>query len=220
VLPPLGAEVGFEQHSPHHAFDVYTHTAYVTESVPKELTLRWAALLHDVGKVPTFTRDETGRGHFYGHAQAGAELADELLRSLKAPTQLREQVVLLIGQHMTPLTEDKKLLRRRMSRLGPDTVRQLLALQRADFGSKGVIEKRLSGEFDAIEALLQQIEAENACLRVTDLAVNGHDLMALGFRGRAVGDALSELLEQVLDEQLPNEKEALLAYIKKQEESQ
>ena len=218
VLPPLGAEAGFEQHSPHHAFDVYTHTAYVTESVPKELTLRWAALLHDVGKVPTFTRDETGRGHFYGHAQAGAELADELLRSLKAPTQLREQVVLLIGQHMTPLTEDKKLLRRRMSRLGPDTVRQLLALQRADFGSKGVIEKWLSGEFDAIEALLQQIEAEKACLRVTDLAVNGHDLMALGFRGRAVGEILSDLLERVLDEQLPNEKEALLTYVKKQEE--
>ena len=217
VMPPLGAEIGFKQHSPHHAFDVYTHTAYVTESVPKDLILRWAALLHDVGKVPTFSRDENGRGHFYGHAQAGAELADGLLRSLKAPTQLREQVVELIGQHMAPLTEDKKLLRRRMSRLGPETVRQLLQLQRADFGGKGVIEPRLSGEFDAIEELIREIEEEDTCLRITDLAVNGHDLMALGFRGRAIGETLSALLEKVLDEHLPNEKSALLAYVTKQE---
>lgn len=219
VLPPLGAEIGFEQHSPHHAFDVYTHTAYVTEAVPADLALRWAALLHDIGKVPTFTRDENGRGHFYGHAPEGARMADALLRSLKAPTQLREQTVLLIGQHMTPLTEEKKLLRRRMSRLGSETLWQLLALQRADFGSKGVVEKRLSGEFDAIEALIREIEAENACLRVADLAVNGHDLMALGYTGKAIGAALNALLEQVLDEQLPNEREALLTYLKNREET-
>jgi len=219
VLPPVAAEMGFQQHSPHHAYDVFTHTAHVVEAVPPELTLRWAALLHDVGKVPTFTRDENGRGHFYGHAQAGSRIADDLLRSLKAPTALREQVVQLIGLHMTPLTEDRKLLRRRMSRLGTDTVRQLLALQRADFGSKGVIEKRLSGEFDAIEALIREIEAEDACLHLTDLAVNGHDLMALGYSGKAIGEALAHLLDRVLDEQLPNERTALLTYLKKREET-
>ncbi len=213
VLPPVGAEIGFQQHSPHHAYDVYTHTAHVVAAVPGDLTLRWAALLHDTGKVPTFTRDENGRGHFYGHASVGAELANALLRSLKAPTALREQVTLLIGQHMTPLTEDKKLLRRRMSRLGADTVWQLLALQRADFGSKGVLEPRLSGEFDKIEDMIREIEAENACLRISDLAVNGHDLMALGIQGRAIGETLSHLLDQVLEENLPNEPQALLDYL-------
>ncbi len=213
VLPPVGAEIGFQQHSPHHAYDVYTHTAHVVAAVPGDLTLRWAALLHDTGKVPTFTRDENGRGHFYGHASVGAELANALLRSLKAPTALREQVTLLIGQHMTPLTEDKKLLRRRMSRLGADTVWQLLALQRADFGSKGVLEPRLSGEFDKIEDMIREIEAENACLHISDLAVNGHDLMALGIQGRAIGETLSHLLDQVLEENLPNEPQALLDYL-------
>ena len=146
-------------------------------------------------------------------------MAGDLLRSLKAPTALREQVVQLIGQHMSPLTEDKKLLRRRMSRLGTDTVRQLLALQRADFGSKGVIEKRLSGEFDAIEALIREIEAEDACLRIADLAVDGHDLMALGYSSRAIGETLALLLDRVLDEQLPNERSALLTYLKNREET-
>ncbi len=213
VLPPVAAEIGFQQHSPHHKYDVFTHTAHVVAGVPGDLTLRWAALLHDIGKVPTFTRDENGRGHFYGHAAAGAELADELLRSLKAPTALREQVTLLIGQHMTPLTEDKKLLRRRMSRLGVDTVWQLLALQRADFGSKGVLEPRLSGEFDKIEDMIREIEAENACLKISDLAVNGYDLMALGIQGKAIGETLSHLLDQVLEESLPNEHQALLDYL-------
>ena len=70
-----------------------------------------AGLLHDIGKVPTFTVDETGRGHFYGHAQVSAAMADRVLLRLKAPTQLRQDVCLLIRQHMTPLTPDKKLFR-------------------------------------------------------------------------------------------------------------
>ena len=60
VIPELEPMIGFDQHSPHHAYDVFTHTAHVVAAVPPELPLRWAALLHDVGKVPTFTRDVYG----------------------------------------------------------------------------------------------------------------------------------------------------------------
>lgn len=66
VIPELQPMIGFDQHSPHHAYDLFTHTAHVTAGVSANLTLRWAALLHDTGKVATFTRDATGRGHFYG----------------------------------------------------------------------------------------------------------------------------------------------------------
>ena len=69
VIPELQPMIGFNQHSPHHAYDLFTHTAHVTAGVSADLTLRWAALLHDTGKVATFTRDATGRGHFYGHAR-------------------------------------------------------------------------------------------------------------------------------------------------------
>ena len=210
AIPELAPMVGFDQHSPHHAYDVFTHTAHVTAAVPGELALRWAALLHDTGKVPTFTLDDTGRGHFYGHAQESARMADAILRRLKAPTALRERVVLLIDQHMTPLAPDRKLLRRRVSRWGMEPVRQLLQLQRADFCSKGVFGDGV--DFDATEAMLDQIEAEDSCLSLKDLAVSGHDLMALGLEGRAIGKCLEFLLEQVLEERLPNEKTALLAF--------
>ena len=214
VLPPLAPTVGFLQHSPHHAYDVYTHTAYVVESVGEDLTLRWAALLHDVGKVSAFTMDENGRGHFYGHAQISAEMADELLLALKAPTALRRQVTELIKRHMQELPGEKKGMRRMLSKLGQETAVQLLALQRADFCSKGVDGD--PEEFLRAERLLQEVLEEVPCLTVRDLAVNGQDMMALGLTGKDIGAALDKLLQQVLEEQLPNEKTALLQAAKKE----
>ena len=212
VIPELEPMIGFNQHSPHHAYDVYTHTAFVVEGVPADLSLRWAALLHDSGKVPTFTQDENGRGHFYGHAQKSAEIADAVLRRLKAPTQLREDVVFLIEKHMTKLEPDRKLLRRRLAQYGSRRVTGLLALQSADFTSKGVLGD--APNFDRVEAILTQIFREKACLSVKDLAVNGHDLINLGFSGRQIGQMLNLLLEKVLDEQLPNGKDSLLSFAK------
>ena len=208
VIPELAPAVGFDQRNPHHAFDVYTHTCHVVAGVPAELPLRWAALLHDVGKPATFTLDDDGHGHFLGHAKVSAELADAALRRLKAPTALREQVAFLIEKHMTPLQPDKKLLRRRLSRYGEENIRLLFALQRADLGSKGV--RGETQDFDRIAELLDEILAENACLSIRDLAVDGHDLMALGLRGPQIGQTLQGLLDAVLDERLPNEKQALL----------
>ena len=212
VIPELGPTVGFDQRSAHHAYDLFTHIAHVTEAVPGDLELRWAALLHDIGKVSTFTLDEAGRGHFYGHAGESAELANGILRRLKAPTALREQVVTLIEKHMTRLEPEKKFLRRWLGKLGWETMEQLLLLQEADMGSKGTGKAENREQFAQIRTCLAEIKAENACLSLKDLAVNGHDLMALGYSGKAIGEALNQLLEQVLDDRLPNEREALLAY--------
>ena len=185
--------------------------AYGQLTEEKQQAVFLAALLHDVGKVPTFTRDSTGRGHFYGHAQVGAKMADEILHRLKAPTALRERAVFLIDKHMLPLTPEKKLLRRRLAQYGWEGIEDLLILQRADFLNKGV--RGQDRGFDAIREVLDQIRSENACLSLKDLAVNGHDLMALGIRGRAVGETLNRLLEAVIEEEVPNEKQALLQHL-------
>ena len=205
VVPVLAPCVGFDQHNPHHQHDVYIHTAQVVAAAPKDLAVRWAALLHDCGKPQCFRLDEMGVGHFYGHAEISARLAEQTLLELKAPTALRERVCLLVSQHMTPLEPDKKLLRRRLGKFGYEAVAQLLTLQEADHtGNKE--------KFQTIRALLTEIQAENACLTIHDLQINGTDLRSAGFApGPDMGKCLQWLLEQVQDERIPNEKQALLA---------
>ena len=210
VIPELGPAVGFQQHSPHHRYDVFTHTAHVVEAVPRQLGLRWAALLHDIGKPASFTQDENGRGHFKGHAKVSEALADGILLRLKAPTALRQQVTELIGQHMTKLEPDKKLLRRRLGKLGQERLQQLL-LQEADMGSKGTGKPEDMAQFSVLQSMIREIFTEDACLSIKDLAINGWDLQQAGFTpGPEIGKCLSWLLGQVQDEVLPNERQVLL----------
>lgn len=209
ILPELEACRGFDQHTRHHAWDVYTHTAYVVQLTPPETGLRLAALLHDIGKPVSFYLDEEGAGHFPDHAARSAEMADAALRRLRASNALRTQVVELIARHMTPLEPDPKILRRRLSRYGEEATWQLLALQEADFAGKGTGQQTTI--FRETGALLRQLLEEKSCLGIRDLAVHGRELLELGFpEGRRIGLCLNFLLEQVLAERLPNEKYTLL----------
>lgn len=210
VIPEMTAAVGFLQHSPHHAYDVFTHTAHVVEGVPAELPLRLAALLHDIGKPAVFSKDENGRGHFRGHAKESAELANQILLRLKSPTALRERVVFLVEHHMTPLEPDKKLLRRNLAKYGSEAVSQLLALQKADAAGKGVDEGE-SHYFEELETLLEEIRQEGSDLTAKDLAINGQDILNLGLEpGPQIGACMKFLLDMVHDEIVINSKEDLL----------
>ena len=211
VIPELQSQIGFDQRNIHHAYDLFTHTAQVTAHTPPELPLRWAGLLHDVGKVPSFFIGEDGHGHFYGHAKISAPLADTILRRLKAPTALREEVVRLCELHMTLIQPEKKTVRRWLGKLGPDFMDRLLTFQEADILGKGIPEGDELDQFPRLRSLIAEIQAENACFSLKDLAVRGNDLMVLGFRGREIGTMLNHLLELVMEEKLPNEKEALLS---------
>ena len=213
VIPELAPTMGFDQHNRHHSYDVFTHTAHVTAACPSDLSLRWAALLHDIGKVATFSMDEDGQGHFYGHARVSADMADAILHRLKAPNAVREEVVFLIVHHMDRLMPERKQLRRCLSKWGQSHLSNLLALQKADLSSKGVVAEPYP--FGEIDRILAELAEENSCLTFKDLAVNGHDLMAMGLYGQAVGQCLNMLLARVLDEELPNEKSALMAEIRR-----
>ena len=209
IIPELRPTVGFNQHSRYHAYDVFTHTAHVVEATPPELPLRFAALLHDIGKPSVFYLDAQGSGHFPDHAKVGALCAETILTRLKAPTALRRQVTDLIARHMTPLEPDKKLLRRRLGKYGISETLALLALQQADFSSKGT--KETNDLFDRIRELILEIQGEDACLTLRDLAINGHDLLQLGFvPGPGIKACLEYLLRQVQDDLLANNRQTLL----------
>jgi tRNA nucleotidyltransferase (CCA-adding enzyme) len=112
---------------------------------------------------------------------------------------------------MTPIVPERKAVRRWLSRLGEPTLTQLLQLQRADTGGKSQLCEE--DEQTRILALIAEIQAENACLHLKDLAVTGHDLMAMGYTGPAIGKALNALLEAVINEEIENSKQALLGLV-------
>lgn len=220
VIPELAPLVGFDQQTPYHSFDIYGHTARVVAASPRTLPLRWAALLHDIGKPLCFRIDEKGVGHFKGHAAAGAPIAADILTRLRAPKALVQRVELLVRYHgITRDCESEKTMRRLLNRLGQETVEQLAELDRAD--SLGKHPLALGTGFDtlpdppavaAYRVLLEKVLSDAPCLGLKALAIHGGDLLALGFApGPALGQALNALLDRVLSGALPNNREALLA---------
>jgi tRNA nucleotidyltransferase (CCA-adding enzyme) len=213
-FPFLSAMAGFDQHNEHHCFDLLGHTAAVVGAIAPLPRLRLAALLHDCEKPACFSLDADGVGHFYGHASRGAKTAETLLRSLKYDNATLARVPLLVKWHDAPLEETPRMLKRRLNQMGDDALRDLLALQRADtLGLAPRYHDRLA-HFDRLEAMLDEVLAQDACFSVKKLAVSGNDLKELGLRGREIGQAQRRLVDAVIDEKVKNEKDALLAYLK------
>jgi len=213
TIPALSPLVGFDQRSPYHDADIYTHTCRTVAACPYDLTLRLAALFHDVGKPATFTVDEHGIGHFYGHAPISESIAEEALAALRLDKATTRAVLPLIRQHHLELKADRRFVRRWLSRLGEDTLRRLCDLRTADAAAAKA--GRPLPDHTAFLSTLDEVLARQDCLHLRDLAVNGADLAAIGVpRDHRMGRLLSELLEAVQEEQCENERTALLAWAK------
>lgn len=211
-LPELKAMFGFEQHNPHHDKDVWNHTIAVVKNITPEPVLRWAALLHDIGKPSCFSLSEDGIGHFYGHAEKSTELTAEVLARLRFDNAGKDRIVRLVRYHDMPVTADRKLIKRLLSKHGEDVARQLLELHKADtLGQSFVCRYRLA-VFEDARTMMDDILLKENCFSLKDLAVNGNDMLSLGFEGRSIGRVLQECLYAVLDEQIPNDRNALLAF--------
>lgn len=212
VIPELLPMVGFDHRNCHHCYDVYTHTAVAVDHVSPQLPLRLAMLLHDIGKPDTFSLGEDGQGHFYGHPRRSVELAEGILLRLRASKKLREQVLTLVRYHDAQIEEDPARLRRWLHKLGPEGFFALLAIQRGDAAGQAPAYCTRIERADRLESQARALLAQTPCLTLADLAVNGHDLLQLGYRGPALGRALQRLLEEVLAGRLANEKAALLQW--------
>ena len=217
VLPELAPLAGFDQKNPNHVHDIWTHTTCAVEAVGPDPVLRLTMLLHDVGKPACFFTDEAGVGHFYGHADAGAALADGILRRLRCDNASREAVLRFITYHDMQPPSTKKGVRRLIARLGAEDARRLIACWKADSADRDeAVRARNLAVIGGTEALLEEVLAGETCFSLKELAVNGGDILALGVeRGPAVGRILEELFRLVLEEELPNDRETLLREAKK-----
>ena len=203
---------GFEQHNNWHIYDVLEHTAVATESVEPVHHLRLAMLFHDVGKVHSFTMDENGVGHFYGHYEKSAEIVKSFLIKYKYDNYTKEEVYKLVKMHDMYTEEDEVLVKKRLNRIGEQRFLDLIKIQRADNMAQNSELTRME-HFDNLEKIANKLIKES-CFKLSSLAINGKDLIELGIKGVKIGEFLNMLLEEVIEEKIPNEREALINRIK------
>ena len=213
--PELADMYGVEQNQ-YHRFDVWHHAMAALGLAPAELHLRLAALLHDVGKPRTISTDEQGNRHFYAHESVGAEMADDLLARLRFPADVRGKVTHLVRWHMDLHLEGEmsdSAIRRMVRRVGLEHMHDLIQLRRADRLASGMRQGDLSPETVHLLQQVDRILKEDAALRVTDLAVDGDDVLQIFGRppGPYVGRVLAQLLEEVTEDPRLNEREWLLS---------
>ena len=216
ILPELEPCFDFEQKNPWHIYDVYTHIAHSVEHIAPEPELRLAMLLHDIGKPETFFTDDKGIGHFYGHPKRSARMAEDIVHRLKLSSAMQREVCTLVEFHDYPVEPVETVLLRRLHKFGPETLRHLIEVKRADCLAQNP--EKTGADLDrlsTIEHMLDVLLKEQPVFRISDLAIGGGDLIALGMDpGPQMGTLLEDVLEQVMAGKLPNDRDALLAYAK------
>ena len=212
LFPEFDQMLAMPQENPWHCYNVGRHTMEVVKGVPADTILRWAALLHDVGKLWTKTIDEEGKAHFYGHAKKSAEFAGDFLRNLKFDNHTIDMVCLFARHHDAWFDGSDKVTRRVISRVGKENFPALLLIARADAMAKSEYAKtQLLPKYDAVEEGFHRIMAEKQCTSLKELAVNGGDLIKAGIKpGKEMGELLQSLLTHVIEYPEDNVKEVLL----------
>lgn len=214
-IPELAPMFGLVQHNPHHDKDVWNHTIAVAENISPKPVLRWAALLHDIGKPSCFSLEKDGIGHFYGHASESTVLAQQILNRLRFDNAGKDRILRLIRYHDMPIDAERRCVKRLLNKHGEEAARQLVELHRADtLGQSAICQHRLA-IFDAVNTLIDELIQEETCFSLKNLAINGNDLISLGLRGRDIGQMLQACLDAVLDEQISNDRTSLLAFIQR-----
>ena len=210
VMPELLEGWAVEQNE-FHRYTVYYHSLRTVDAIRKDLILRLAALLHDIGKP----RTKSGP-HFYRHELVGTEMTLKILERLRFGRDVGLRVSHLVRHHMfsTDDAMSDAAIRRFISRVGTDAIEGLFALRKADVVASGLPERN-PAELDRFAGRVRRELAGSTAFGVPQLAIDGRtvieEMVALGlapadFRGdERVGDALRHLLDAVLDDPTKNE---------------
>ncbi len=214
ILPELVECKGVEQGG-HHNTDVWTHSLDALKECPNpDPIVRLATLLHDIAKPQTF-EIRNNKITFYNHEIVGSRIADKIAKRLKFSKNQRQRLFILVRQHMFYYQSKNSdaSIRRFMRRVSLENIDDILDLREADRLGSGA--RKTSWRLEEMKQ--RMIEQLNQPMQVTDLAINGHDLMTEFDKkpGSWLGEILEELLEKVLDKPELNTKEKLIELSRK-----
>lgn len=212
-LPELAQCVGVEQNK-YHLYDIYYHSIYSCDAVPREYPLiRFAALLHDVGKVPTRNTGSDGDYTFYNHEVVGARMVKRIMKRLKFSSEDAAAVLNMVSHHMFHYTSEwtDGAVRRFMRKVGLENLEHLFILRRADREGNGM-RGGLPAPIRELKRRIEKVIEDENAITVKDLDINGYVVMEeFGIQpGPMVGKILNHLLELVLDDPEINKREILL----------
>mgnify|MGYP003292056001 CR=1 FL=1 len=215
LIPEIKKCIGFEQRTKYHNRDVYEHIITTVSASEPIKHLRLAMLLHDIGKPDYFTIDEKGQGHFKGHAVGSCQIAEKFLKTYRYDNETAHKVIELIKNHDIVIENNEKQIKRYLNRFGVELFYDIIDVHIADDTGKSPDFQHRIEVYKEVKDTVKRIISENECFSFKDLAVNGNDMTELGYKGKAIGDILSHLLDKVIDGEIPNEKEILINEAKK-----
>lgn len=212
IIPQLDVCFYEEQRNKYHIYTVGEHIMHTIKNTPRNLVLRWAALLHDIGKPCCSSVDSAGIIHFYGHHRESCRIATDVLYRLHMDKDSIRSISILIENHDVRVEPSLPAVKRMMARTGEKLFEQLMLLQKADNMAKNPSfypekEKRIDAALDTYRRII----AEGQPYLVSHLAVNGRDLQKIGYKpGRIIGDTLRKLIDEVIIDSQLNTREYLL----------
>jgi tRNA nucleotidyltransferase (CCA-adding enzyme) len=220
ILPELDRSAGVTQNE-YHPDDVFVHSLKSLDSAPQDmLAVRWAALLHDLGKVDckqTVDDPKTGeRVVFYGHEKESANIARQVLKRFRYGNALVQHCESLVLNHMFDYQPEwsDATVRRFIRRIGESNLPDQFLLREADCLSRDLFDS--IAELAGLKGRVAGELSKNRALKVTDLAVDGRDLIEkLNIpEGPAVGEILNQLLEAVVADPSLNTKGKLFELVR------
>ncbi|MGE5630318.1 MAG: CCA tRNA nucleotidyltransferase [Caulobacteraceae bacterium] len=209
------------QNNPYHVYNVAVHILTSVAWIEKDRILRWAMLLHDIGKPSAKTTDEKNIDHFYNHQQKSVQIAKNVLDRLRFDNKSADTILRLIRHHDISIKPEAKSVRKAVSRVGDDIFPDLLKVIEADKKAQNpkYFTER-SENLKKIRELYREIKEQGQCTSLKELAVNGSDLLSLGFRqGQGIKTVLEALLEKVIETPELNNRESLINIAEKMKRS-
>ena len=199
LLPELDATVAFSQEGGRRHKDVWEHTKTVVRQAVPRPEVRWAAALHDIGKVPTRKFTERGSVTFHGHAEVGVRMFRRgPAKRITFPAPVRSRVEELIRYHLRPgqyeVSWTDSAVRRFDREMG-DCLRDLLDLSRADITSKRPGKRQAClRQISALAKRIEELRAEDSKPKPLPPGLGNHLMSALEL---PPGKHLAELRERL-----------------------
>lgn len=217
IMPEFEEGFGVEQKSPgrHHVYDVATHSLLALKNCPsKDSLVRFATLIHDIGKPRTQKIGDDGIITFYNHEVVGARIAKDIANRLRFSKKEKDKFWMLVRRHQFTVDERQtdKAIRKFIRNVGAENIQDMLDLRTGDRLGGG--SKKTSWRFEEFKKRL--VEVQKQPFSIKDLKVDGNDIMkVLGIpSGPKVGEILQKLFDEVEEDHTLNTREYLLQRIK------